>query len=155
MRYVIATKAGKLPIVDTVRALLVEHVIPKLIEGKDEFYQGNGENLTLGQDSFFVDLINDDESKAGRLMLSWSPNIWGPKAPKNGDSKAKGKAVESEGYKLAQKDVASLDAAIAAMKASNDIDNAVKLATIKSTYERVGNVTRDELKLIMSLQVEG
>lgn len=154
MRYVIATKAGKLPIVDAVRALLVEHVVPKLIESKEEFYQGNGENLTIGQDSFFVDLLNDDESKAGRLMLSWSPNIWGPKVPKNGDSKAKGKGVEIEGYKLSQKDTTVLEAAIATMKGNGDIDNAVKLATIKSTYERVGSVTRDELKLIMSLQVE-
>jgi hypothetical protein len=145
------TKAGKLPVQDRVRELLVEHVIPVLLqdENRQEFYQGKGENLTLGQDTFFVKITGDNGEEQGQIMFSWSPNLWGPKVAKAGKD---GKAVVPDGYKLAANDVAALDKAIALMKENADIENAVKLATIKSTYNRVGTVTRDELKLIMGLQ---
>jgi hypothetical protein len=150
MKLTLASKAGKLPVVDATRDQLLNHVLPTLLdpERRQEFYQGKGENLTLGQDTFNIELTNDDDSPAGRLMFSWSVNLWGPKVAKDKASKA----VEQDGYKLAANDVAALDYAIAKMKENADIDNAVKLATIKSTYNRVGTVTRDELKLIMGLQ---
>lgn len=150
MQLTLATKAGKLPVQDTVRELLLTHVLPVLLapENREQFFAGKGQNLTIGQDTFFVDIANDEGVAEGRAMISWSPNIWGPKAAK-GEKKA---AVEVEGYKLAQKDIAALDAAIAAMKANADIDNAVKLATIKAGYERTGTVSRDDLKVVMCLQ---
>ena len=148
MRYVLATKAGKLPIVDAIRAMLIEHVVPLLIEHKDQFYQGNGENLTLGQDSFFTDLVNDDDSPAGRLMLSWSPNIWGPKV--KGEAKAKAsKDNGDDRITLLPKEVAALDVAIATLKEANDFDNAVKLATIKSVAAQSnGKVSREDYRVV-------
>lgn len=151
MQLVLATKAGKLPVVDRVREKLIEHVLPILLEDKEQFYQGNGENLTIGQDSFFTNITNDDGSSAGRVMLSWSPNIWGPKVEGAAKAKKNG-ASDDDRITLVPKEMAALDAAIATMKQANDIDNAVKLATIKSVAsQQGGKVSRNDYRVVFSL----
>jgi hypothetical protein len=154
MKLTLATKAGKLPVQDTVRALLIEHVLPVLLaeESKPEFYQGKGENQTLGQDTFFVEIANDEGVDQGRVMFSWCPNVWGPKSEKAAKG-AKNSAMQDDRIPLVPKELAALDAAIATMKAAGDIDNAVRLATIKSVASQSENrVSRADYAVVLALQ---
>lgn len=147
----LATKPSKTLVQDKVREIIVAQIIPLLLENQDDFYKGNGENLTLGQDSFFCNLTNEDGSSAGRVMFAWSPNIWGPKAAKDSKSKANGQPSDDR-ITLVAKEFQALDAAIATMKANGDVDGAVKLNTIKAVAQQSGNkVTRDDYRVVFSL----
>lgn len=136
-------KAAKLPVVDLMRAAILEHVIPILIQGRADMYQGKGQNQTIGQDSFFT---TDDET-GEKLGFSFSANLW-PKS--DGKSKSKGEPAEA-GYKLSNADVAALTVAIAKAQENADVPMAVKLATIKSVHELNGRVSRDDMKVIFQL----
>lgn len=144
------TKAGKLPVIDRVRTLLVEHVIPVLLEDREQFYPGNGTNITIGQDAFNCELTNDDGTPAGRVMFSWSPNIWGPKV--EGQKNGKAPKDADDRITLTSKENAALDSAINAAKGANDIDVAVRLATIKSVAAQSGGkVSRDDFRVVTAL----
>lgn len=131
-------KAAKLPTIDRVRAALIEHVIPVLVENREDFYQGKGQNMTLGQDSFFL----TDDQTGEKLGFSWSPNLW---AKSDGAGKKAAKDVV-ETHPLSNTDVAHLDAAIVKFTEALDIPGAVRLATIKARAE-------DSLKATGQLRV--
>lgn len=101
--------------------------------------------LTTGQYSFIME-SNSDPSKKYHVSLSVTEILARP-------SKGKGKVadVETEAFKLSSKDVAVLDAAIAKFKQAGDIDNTVKLMTIKNVHARDGRVSRADFVLVDSL----
>lgn len=151
MRFVLASKnPGKLPIVDTVRAILAEQVAPKLHEGKDQMEQGNGSNLTTRQDTAYFNIEDDDGKPAGRIMISWSANYWDPKV--EGEKSTRGARNEDDRITLTSKEFQQLDAAITTLKQGGDFDNAVKLATIKSIAQSQGNkVSREDFRVVSAL----
>lgn len=83
-----------------------------------------------------------------KYQISLSVNHY-PK--KDAEPATKGTAPEGERFKLSNRDLASLDAAVATMKEHNDFDNALKLATIKSTFQQFGNVTREQFLVVAML----
>jgi hypothetical protein len=148
MHYDVASKPGKLPVVNAIREMLADKAIPMLFESKDELEQGNGSNLTTRQQSMIVNVTDDEGKPAGKVMLSWSANVWGPKVA--GEEKRNGVEGDTR-VTLTSKELASLDAAIAKFKEANDFDNAVKLATIKNRAVTDGKVSRDDFRIVAVL----
>ena len=142
-----SNEAGKLPVIVAARKVLIEQVAPLIMENLVDLPHGNGDNLTTRMDGIFIDVTGDDGKPAGRLQLNWSANYWAPR-----DKTAKKSDVDApEVFTLSQHDVATLDSAIATFKENGDVENAVKLATIKSVYQREGKVSRDDLYIVIGL----
>lgn len=153
MRVELATKSAKTPVQDAVREIILKQIIPLLLDNKDEFYDGNGDNQTLGQDTAYYNLFNESDGKsAGRIMFSWSPNLWGPKVATEKGKGGKNTPVVDDRVTLLPAEVTALDQAIATLKAAGDIDETVKLMTIKKDATgHGGRVLREDYRVIYGL----